>query len=128
MIIRQTNNKYSKRSLDNLYTCDYKLREVFFEVIKWTDCSIICGYRDEKAQNEYYAKGATMLKYPKSYHNLQPSIAVDVIPYPVVWTDLNSFIELSNIVKIVASSKGIDIRWGGDWEFFKDMPHYQLQV
>ena len=74
------------------------------------------------------------LSYPKSKHNRQPSLAADVIPYPVDWEDSKRFYHFAGFVEGIAAAKGIKIRWGGDWDGdrsfadqnFHDLPHFEL--
>ena len=103
-------------------------------VIVDTDFSVICGHRGEKEQNEAYSTGNSKLKYPKSKHNSMPSMAVDIVPYPLDWKNIDSFKALAVEVKKVwdkiptAEREGFDLSWGGDWKTFKDMPHYELRT
>ena len=121
-------NKWSKRSLDNLQTCDYRLQLLFNTVLQVHDCSIICGYRGEEEQNKAFAEGKSKLKYPNGKHNKNPSIAVDVLPYPFKgWEDKEDFKKFSDIVKAVAYALNIPIVWGGDWVSLVDMPHWELK-
>lgn len=98
------------------------------------DCSILEGYRNRSNQNKAYRKKKSKLKYPQSKHNRKPSLAVDVAPYPIGWQDRERFCLLAGVVKGIAHSKGIEIRWGGDFnsnniisdESFVDMPHFEL--
>ena len=53
-------------------------------------------------------------------------MAVDVVPYPTMWEDVDMLKKLGGYVKSVARDMGIDIEWGGDWKW-KDRPHYQLK-
>ena len=124
--------KFSKRSLDNLAQSHQDLQTVFNYVIKYRDCSVICGHRGELEQNAAYALGNSKLKYPRSKHNKTPSLAVDVLPYPFKgWKDINQFIEFGNFVLGVAEMLKAygaiehDIEWGGLWNW-KDYPHYQI--
>jgi peptidoglycan L-alanyl-D-glutamate endopeptidase CwlK len=63
-----------------------------------------------------------------------PSLAVDVLPYPVDWRDTARFARLFGHFERIAFQRGIDIRWGGDWnnnfrtadERLIDMPHIEL--
>jgi peptidoglycan LD-endopeptidase CwlK len=120
-------NKFSKRSLDNLQTCDYRLQWLFHKVLQKHDCSIICGSRGEEEQNEAFTKGTSKLKYPQSKHNKKPSIAVDVLPYPFKgWDNLEDFRRFAEVVKETAKEYDIDVVWGGDWKFV-DMPHWELK-
>lgn len=135
--------KFSKRSRDNLASADMKLQTLFNEVIKKIDCTVICGERTIEEQFELYKKGrlfkdgkwvkvgATVTnidgKLKKSKHNYSPSKAVDVVPYPLDWNDLNSFKKLGEVVKATAKELDIEISWGGDWISFKDYPHYEIK-
>jgi peptidoglycan L-alanyl-D-glutamate endopeptidase CwlK len=126
--------KFGQRSLENLSQAHPKLQELFHEVIKIVDCSVICGFRNEKAQMEAFRTGASRKKWPQSMHNKLPSLAVDVVPHPLDWKDYKRFFYLAGIVKAVAFQKQIPIRWGGDWnqnqiftdERFSDLPHFEL--
>lgn len=75
------------------------------------------------------------MKWPKSKHNSQPSLAVDVAPYPIDWKDERRFILFAGFVMGIAKAKGINLRWGGDWngnfrvgddgKLF-DAPHFEM--
>ena len=79
--------RFSRKSKRKLDTCHESLQQLFNEVVKSFDCTVIEGHRGEKKQNEAYRKGNSKLKYPNGKHNKTPSIAVDVIPYPIDWKD-----------------------------------------
>jgi peptidoglycan L-alanyl-D-glutamate endopeptidase CwlK len=128
--------KFSKTSQARLDTCHPKLKQLFEEVIKVADITIVSGMRTPEEQLELYKQGRTepgnivtnLDGYnKKSKHNENPSLAVDVVPYPVDWNDIDRFIELSHTVKTLAHHLGIEIQWGGDWKTFKDYPHWQLK-
>ena len=127
--------EFSKQSLANLKTCDKRLQKLFNEVIKHFDCSIIGGYRSDSEQDYYFKKGLTKLRGGESKHNLQPSQAVDVCPYPIDWSNHKRYILFAGYVKGIASQMNIKIRWGGDWDSdnimkdqtFNDLPHFQLE-
>ena len=120
--------KLSKRSVERLLTCNPDLITIISQAIKNSpiDFTVLCGHRGEKEQNEAYAKGNSTLKYPKSKHNHYPSEAIDIAPYPIDWNDIDRFKKLSSHIKQIAAWLDIEIEWGGDWENFKDYPHYQL--
>ena len=46
--------RFGKRSKNALATCDDRLVDVFNEVIKTVDCSVLEGHRDQIKQNKYY--------------------------------------------------------------------------
>jgi hypothetical protein len=127
--------RFGKKSKKQLSTCDKKLQEVFNEVIKTVDCSVLEGHRDKVSQNKYYKEGKTRLQYPLGRHNELPSRAADVVPYPIDWDDRERFTLFAGFVLGIAKSMGIILRWGGDWDMdwevndnkFDDFPHFELR-
>ena len=127
--------RFGKRSKERLATCDTRLQEVFNEVIKYVDCSILEGHRDKERQNQLYIEGKTKVKYPNGRHNSSPSNAVDVTPYPVDWADRERQTLFAGFVIGIARSMGITLRWGGDWDMdfqvmdnrFDDFPHFEIK-
>ena len=125
---------FGKSSQDKLATCDPRLQKVFNEVIKYFDCTVIEGHRGEEAQNKAFAEGKSKLKYPQSKHNKIPSLAADVLPYPIDWNDTNRMRYFAGFVVGIAATMGIKLRWGGDWNqntelkdnSFNDLPHFEL--
>jgi len=128
--------KFSPKSEMNLSQTHPDLQKVFNEVIKLHDCSVICGFRSEYEQNKAYQNNSSKHKWPNSKHNRHPSMAIDVVPYPLDWKDFKRFFYFAGIVKAVASSQNIKLRWGGDFnmngiftdERFVDLPHYELLI
>ena len=127
--------RFGRRSRKNLETCNEDLQELFNEVIKFFDCTVIQGHRGKEEQNKYFDEGKSKVKYPNGRHNANPSNAVDVVPYPIDWKDTDRMYYFSGFVKGIASKLGIPIRWGGDWNDntevkdtnFKDLPHFELR-
>ena len=126
---------FGKTSKKRLSTCNSKLQEIFNEVIKHVDCSVLEGHREKDRQNKLFKEGKTKVKYPDGRHNRQPSSAVDVTPYPVDWKDRERQTLFAGFVIGVASQMGINLRWGGDWDQdfqvvdnrFDDFPHFELK-
>ena len=126
--------RFGKKSKEQLDTCNEKLRRVFNEVIKTVDCSVLEGHRGKTSQNAFYEEGKTKVKYPKGRHNANPSIAADVVPYPIDWDDRERFHLFAGFVLGTAKQMGIKLRWGGDWNInwfvddnkFDDFPHFEL--
>jgi peptidoglycan L-alanyl-D-glutamate endopeptidase CwlK len=127
--------KFGKRSLGNLSTCHGKLQQVFNEVIKYIDCSVLEGHRDKERQNKLYEEGKTKVRFPKGRHNSFPSRAADVTPYPVNWDDRERQTLFAGFVLGLARGMGINLRWGGDWDQdfqvmdnrFDDFPHFEVK-
>ena len=129
-----------------LSTCTRDIQTIFMEVVKNYDCSVIEGHRTAERQNEHWQKGrkdgvivekSKVVTYKdgyenKSKHQSHPSIAIDVVPYPELWSDKDKLIELKGVVKYVQAkllsegkiTKTLDN--GGDlWSGF-DLPHWQI--
>ena len=125
---------FGRASRNRLATCHDDLQRLFGAVVVSFDCSVLAGHRGQAEQDALYAEGKSKLKYPDSKHNKYPSMAVDVAPCPVDWSDTSRFYYFAGFVKATALSMGITIRWGGDWnsnfvtndQTFMDLPHYEL--
>ena len=132
--------KYSIASRSKLDTCHKDLQHVFNYVIRYFDCTIVEGHRGEEKQNKAFKEGKSKLKYPKSKHNRLPSMAVDVVPYPIDWKDharMRYFagwvVAVGRMMYDVGSNTHL-IRHGGDWDkdtqvndqSFIDLPHFEL--
>lgn len=126
--------KFSDKSLSKLESCHPKLQLLFNEVIKGYDCTVICGHRGKDEQDLAVKSGHSKLAWPNSKHNLFPSHAVDVAPFPLDWSDNLRFYHFAGFVMGTAYGLGIKVRWGGDWdsdlefrdEKFMDLPHWEL--
>jgi len=125
--------RFSRSSKSKLATTHLRLQELFKRVIRGYDCKVLCGYRDRGEQDKAFKSKRSTKSYPQSKHNHLPSIAVDVVPYPIDWDDMERFRHFVGYVEGVASMMGMKIRNGGDWdsdhEFddqrFIDMPHFE---
>ena len=127
--------KFGSKSKERLSTCDKRLQTIFNEVIKYVDCSVIEGHRSCHRQNKLYEEGKTKVRFPKGRHNADPSMAADVVPYPIDWSDRERFHLFAGFVLGIANSMGILLRWGGDWNMnfevednkFDDFPHFEIR-
>lgn len=127
--------KFSQRSQANLATCDQKLQDLFNEVIKHVDCTILEGHRNREEQEEAFRTGKSQLHYPHGNHNAYPSNAVDAVPYPIDWENTDRLYMFSGFVQGIAAKMGISIRVGADWDgdfntknqHFVDLPHFELK-
>ena len=134
-------SKFSSKSLKLLDTCDTQLQFIFKEVIKHYDCTVLYGYRSKEEQDELFRLGRSKLEGGKSKHNKNPSLAVDVSPYPIPdnWGDKNwkeraKFYHFAGYVKAIADKMNIKIRWGGDWssnndfddQSWDDLVHFEI--
>ena len=118
---------------------------------------VLYGYRTPAEQFELYEKGRVLVNgvwaisnpravvtyldgyTKKSNHNTIPSIAIDVVPYyayhkHIRYDDTNRMYYFNGYVMGKASTMGIKLRCGADWdrdtevsdETFIDLPHFEL--
>lgn len=129
---------FSKTSMERLLSCDVSLQQLFSRVVINYDCAILCGYRGKEEQDKAVANGASKTPWPTSKHNSIPSMAIDVAPYPIDYSDkrkvMARWYHFAGYVLRVAEELGITIRWGGDWDSdkifddqnFDDLPHFEV--
>jgi peptidoglycan LD-endopeptidase CwlK len=126
---------FGTRSRRRLSTCHPDLQQLFNAIVAVYDCTILEGARGKYRQNKLFAQGDSKVEYPNGRHNKKPSNAVDAAPWPIPeWEDEKVFYFFAGVVKGIARSMGIKIRWGGDWDSdndlndqtFNDLIHFEL--
>ena len=98
------------------------------------DLAITDSHRGERLQTEAFASGASKARWPHSLHNVVPSRAGHLDPFPIRYENWKLYYGLSTIVVIAASQLGIRLKWGGDWDgdfdytdqTFNDLAHWEL--
>lgn len=136
--------KFSQESFSKLSTCHMELQTLFYEIVRYHDCKVIEGHRGEADQNAAVDRGASKILWPNGKHNGQPSMAVDVAPYPLNWSDkpkniARYYLFAGYVLGIAEQLKAqgkmtYSIRWGGDWDgdkdlsdqTFDDLVHFEL--
>ena len=149
---------FGNKSMSQVVTLDQDIQTILIEAIKYYDFSVIEGQRTAERQNEHWAKGRALKDrgdprhredwvvtsekkivttkdgyIKKSRHQGQPkSKAVDITPYPSMWSDDNEFYVLSGVIKTTQLRLLNEGRirqtldWGADlWNGF-DKPHWQF--
>lgn len=127
--------KFSKSSEEKLSTCHYMLQVMCKEAIQIMDFKVIWGHRNKEQQNSLYPKFTTK-KFPDSKHNSDPSLAIDLAPYPIDWSDLPRFYILAGVMLALAKRNNVKLRWGGDWDGdgdlsdqkFNDLGHFEIDL
>lgn len=118
--------KFGTSSKKHLAGAHPLLQQLFNEVIKDIDCTILDSQRGRADQEKAFKLGHSKAHFGQSAHNWNPSVAMDVVPSPLDWDDTAAFKALAKVVKAKAKALNIPVVWGGDWPNFKDYPHYEL--
>lgn len=136
--------KFGITSKTRLATCHPDLQTLFNYVIKYFDCTIVCGHRNKRDQDKAFNEKKSQVKYPDSKHNKYPSMAVDAAPWEkdhIDWSKdqmyyFSGFV--LGIAKMLLEYGAIDsvIRLGSDWDgdndiqdqTFIDSPHFEIKT
>jgi peptidoglycan LD-endopeptidase CwlK len=116
----------SQKRLDAAHPLLIKLFKACISDPMCPDFTVLDSQRGRAAQEKAFSAGNSKAHFGQSPHNWTPSIALDVVPYPIDWEDLPRFKVLGAFVEAKARELGIPISWGGRWRSFKDYPHYEL--
>ena len=116
--------KLGTRSLQNLSGVNPDMVAVVSKAIEITEVyfTVIEGIRNINRQRELVkaGKSTTLNSRHLTGH------AVDMVPYPVDWEDIDRFELMAEAMKEAAEELDIPIVWGGDWKSFYDAPHFEL--
>ena len=116
--------KLGTRSMQSLSGVHPDLVDVVKLAITITevDFTVIEGIRNINRQRQLYkaGKSTTMNSRHITGH------AIDMVPWPVDWEDLERFNVMAEAMKTAAEVQEIPIVWGGDWKSFYDAPHFEL--
>ena len=110
-------NTWGTKSLQIRGTLDPRLQAMVDELLDYMDVSLVWGHRTEEEQNALYPRN-TKVQWPDSMHNHNPSLAVDIQPYPYPdnENDLRAALGyMAGLCWMIALKHGFKIRWGGDW-------------
>lgn len=88
------------------------------------DFTVLEGLRTQDRQHELVAQGAS--KTMRSRHLTGHAVDLGAMIYGTVRWDWPLYYKIAEAMKTAALELKIPIEWGGDWESFKDGPHYQL--
>jgi peptidoglycan L-alanyl-D-glutamate endopeptidase CwlK len=116
--------KLGTRSLQSLSGVHPDMVAVVKRAIEITeqDFTVIEGIRNVNRQRALLkaGKSTTMNSRHITGH------AVDMVPWPVDWNDLERFEVVSEAMKAASEELEVSIVWGGDWKSFYDGPHFEL--
>jgi len=119
---------FSQISKTRLATCHPDLHILMNYVIKYYDCTIVCGFRSRTEQDKAFADGLSKVAWPGT-HSTKPSNAVDAAPYEktdIDWSKIQSahfagFV--MGIANLLYEQEKIThhIRSGADWDSDNDI-------
>src|SRR5687768_9586228 len=109
---------FSKSSKEKLEQCHPDLQRLLLYSIKIYDFTIRESYRSIEEQERLFKLGKTKVRRGK--HNNNPSLAVDIYPYPIFKNlDDEKYVRkcyyMAGIIYMCAYNLKIPIRLGGDW-------------
>lgn len=117
---------FGATSKERLATCHPLLIRLAQAVIRDFDFSVICGYRGKEDQDKAYFEGASNAKYGDSLHNVDPSLAIDVAPWPTLYKNRGKQKLLVQKFYYEAFKMKIPIRSGGLFSNLTDWDHIEL--
>lgn len=125
---------YGKTSLERLETVDRRHQIAAMKVADKYDTSIIEGHRSVERQLELYEQRPRVTHVKFGKHNVKPSMAIDMAPYPIDWSDEEQMVEFGYFVLGVYHGIGVPCRWGGDFDrdmewrdsTFFDLVHFEI--
>ena len=124
--------KFSSSSLNRLESVNYKLQEIAHLALSITKVDFGIppngGYRSPEEQNNLFHNGKSQLDgyKKKSFH--QTGKALDVYAFVdgrASWEKEHLAMVAAAMIQ-AANQLGYKIEWGGLWDNFVDMPHFQL--
>lgn len=131
--------KLSNTSLARLKGVDETLVRVVKRAIEICeiDFKVLEGMRTLERQRELYAQGRTepgkIVTWTMNSKHLEGK-AVDLVPYPIDWTNLKKFDAIAKAMFEAAKEMDVNIRWGADWDGDGnyrekgeyDSPHFEI--
>lgn len=121
-----THFQFGEKSRARLSTCAPKLAVTVARALELSpfDFTVVWGFRDQTRQDDMWRSGASQKRWPDSKHNhtvngVPFSLAVDLAPWidgAIPWKDTNLFCVLAGVMFAAAKERGVEIRWGGDWD------------
>ena len=131
--------KLGKTSLARLQGVDETLVNVVKRAIEISevDFTVMEGVRTLERQRELYAQGRTapgkIVTWTMKSRHIEGK-AVDLVPYPLDWNDLEKFNKIKDAMFQAAKELDVNLRWGADWDGDGnyrekgeyDSPHFEL--
>ena len=131
--------KLCKTSMARLQGVDETLVNVVKRAIEISevDFTVLEGVRTLERQRELYAQGRTapgkIVTWTMKSRHIEGK-AVDLVPYPLDWNDLEKFNKIKDAMFQAARELDVNLRWGADWDGDGnyrekgeyDSPHFEI--
>ena len=119
-------HQFGLQSKAKLSTVHKSLQDLFYAAIGEApyDFSITEGLRSLERQKQLFKEGKS--KTMNSRHLTGNAVDVCIIIDGKTSWDFNDYIKLADYIKKIAKAINVPIVWGGDWESFRDGPHFEL--
>ena len=116
----------SKKSLDRLTGVHPDLIRVVKRALEITtvDFAVLEGVRSKARQEQLVKAGASQTL--NSRHLTGHAVDLGAYVSGSVRWDWPLYHKIADAVKQASAELGVPIEWGGDWQKFKDGPHFQL--
>lgn len=116
----------SKKSSDRLTGVHPDLIRVVKRALEITtvDFAVLEGVRSKARQEQLVKAGASQTL--NSRHLTGHAVDLGAYVSGSVRWDWPLYYKIADAVKQAAAELGVPIEWGGDWQKFKDGPHFQL--
>ena len=113
----------SKQRLEGLHPDLIRVVERAIELTE-VDFTVLEGLRTVERQKELVSKGASTTM--RSRHLTGHAVDLGAYVAGSVRWDWPLYYKIAAAVKQAARELNVQIEWGGDWQTFKDGPHFQL--
>jgi len=99
------------------------------QCLEWSefDLTLTEGVRDIEGQTKAYRAGLSELQWPQSKHNMRPSDAVHIEPYPIDYTDLDRYKILGGLMIAAGGLLQVKLRWLGPTSL-RDWAHWERRT
>lgn len=123
---------FGKRSYERMEGIDQRMIEIAEGALQITKIDFGIpgdgGLRTQQRQYELFLEGKSKADGTRKKSNHQSGRALDVFAYvngKASW-DEYALTHIATAFFRAASVLGYEIRWGGHWKSFVDMPHFEL--
>lgn len=118
--------RLSRRSLANLNGVHADLVRVVHRAIEITpvDFCVTEGLRSAERQKRLFAAGAS--RTMNSRHLTGHAVDLAALVGTEVRWDWPLYHRIADAMKAAAAQLRVPLEWGGDWQRFRDGPHFQL--